>query len=328
MKAVASVCRVALVRFLAALTIAVLPGAHAQNPPTKAIEIIVPYPPGASTDLIARLLQPQVSALLKHPVVVENKGGAGGNIGADYVAKSTPDGYRLLLATNAITTINPHVSRNAGFDVFKDLAPVAKIANGPMGIAVRSDSAVATLADLIALAKKEPGKLSYGTAGNGSPHHIIGELLNQQAGISIVHVPYRGVGPALTDLMGGNIDVVVSTLAGLTPLAAGGKVRILGVAEAKRFEGAPDIPTIAELFPGFEASSWFGIYAPAGTPAAMIDRLNAAFNTAIASQEVRTKLLANSLAPSTDTPEGFGNLTRSDFNRWGKLIRDRNIRAD
>ena len=203
----------------------ITPFARAQAFPSRPVEIVVPYPPGASVDFIGRTLQARLPSLLGQSVIIDNKGGAGGNIGAAYVGKSTPDGYRLLLATNAIMTINPHVSKNANFDPLKELAPVAQIANGPIGIAVRADMPVNSLAELVALARKNPGKLSYGSAGNGSPQHVIGEMLKQQASIFMVHVPYRGIGPALTDLLGGNINVVVSTLAGLTPLVTAGKLK-------------------------------------------------------------------------------------------------------
>lgn len=303
-------------------------GVWAQAFPNRPIEIVVPYPPGASTDLIARILQSRLSASLAQPIVIDNKGGAGGNIGAAYVAKAPADGYRLLLSTNAITTINPHVSKNTNFDALKDLVPVAQIANGPIGIAVRADMPVSSLADLVSYAKKNPGKLSYGSAGNGSPHHVIGELLKQQAGVFMVHVPYRGIGPALTDLLGGTINVVVSTLAALNPQVAAGKVKVLAIAEARRFEGAPNIPTVAETYPGFEASSWFGIYAPAGTPVDVVNRLNAAINAAVASDDVRGKLVAAALAPATGTPDAFAKLTQNDYTRWGRLVKEKNIQAD
>lgn len=300
----------------------------AQNYPSRPIELVVPYPPGASTDLIGRIIQQRMSAELGQPIVIDNKGGAGGNVGAAWVAKSPADGYRLLLSTNAITTINPHVTKGGNFDAAKELVAVAQIANGPMGIAVRSDAPFSTLAEMVAYAKKNPAKLSYGSAGNGSPHHIIGELLKQQANIFMLHVPYRGIGPALTDLLGGNIQVVISTLAGLSPQVAAGKLRILAIAEDKRFEGTPNIPTIAETYPGFVASSWFGIYAPTGTPADSIKKVNAAVNAAVATDEVKGKLISASLIPVTGTPETFTKLTQADHSRWGALVKEKGIQAD
>jgi tripartite-type tricarboxylate transporter receptor subunit TctC len=303
------------------------PHLWAQGYPDKAIELVVPYPPGASTDLIGRILQERLAAELGQPVVIENKGGAGGNMGATYVAKSQPDGYKLLLSTNAITTLNPHVMKG-GFDPLKELVAVAQIANGPIGIAVRGDSSISTLAELVAFAKQHPNKLSFGSAGNGSPQHVIGELLNQAAGVSMLHVPYRGIGPALTDLLGGNINVVISTLAGLSVLASSNKVKVLAIAEDRRFKGAPNIPTIAETYPGFVASSWFGVYAPAGTRPEVVKRLNAAVNNAVANEQVNQKLVAAGLVPISTTPEGFAKLTRDDYERWGKLVKQKNIHAD
>lgn len=312
-----------------AIGMAGLPGlSFGQAYPSRSIELVVPYPPGASTDMIARALQPRMSSLLGQQLVVDNKGGAGGNIGAAYVARSPADGYRLLLATNAITTINPHVSKNSQFDALKDLAPVGQICNGPLAIAVRSDFPVSTLAELVAYAKKNPGKLSFGSAGNGSPQHVVGELLKQRAEIFMVHVPYRGIGPALTDLLAGNIQVMVGTLASVTAQLAAGKIKVLAIAEHQRFSPAPNIPTVAETYPGFFATSWFGIYAPAGTPTDVVQRLNAALNTSLAAEDVRAKLTAASLPPAPGTPEALAKLTLDDYTRWGKLIKERNISAD
>lgn len=301
---------------------------RAQTFPTKPVELVVPYPPGASTDMIARTIQPRFSALLGQPVIIDNKGGAGGNIGAAHVTRSTPDGHRLLLATNAITTINPHVSKNTQFDALKDLAAVGQICNGPLSITVRSDFPVSTLPALIAYAKKNPGTLSYGSAGNGSPQHVVGELLKQQAGIFMVHVPYRGIGPALTDLLGGNIQVMVATLSSVLTQVSAGKVKVLAIAEAQRFSGAAQIPTAAETLPGFVASAWFGIYAPHGTPPDVIQRLNTALNGAVANEDVRAKLSAAALPPATGTPDAFAKLTQDDYNRWGKLVKEKGIHAD
>lgn len=320
--------RTALMGGVASLLSVTTHSAWSQAYPNRPIELVVPYPPGASTDLIGRILQPTLSAHLGQTIVIDNKGGAGGNTGAAYVARSPADGYRLLLSTNAITTINPHVTKGGNFNAAKDLVAVAQIANGPMGIAVRSDAPVSTLPELVAFAKKNPGKLTYGSAGNGSPHHIIGELLKQQAGIFMLHVPYRGIGPAMNDLLGGNINVVISTLAGLAPHVAAGKVKVLAIAEKNRFVGAPDIPTVADVYPGFLASAWFGVYAPVGTPADIVGRFNAAVVAAVNNADVRKRLIDASLVPETGTPEAFAKLTADDYERWGKLVREKNIQAD
>jgi tripartite-type tricarboxylate transporter receptor subunit TctC len=300
----------------------------AESFPQRQVELVVPYPPGASVDLIARILQPRLRTALGQTVVVENKAGAGGNVGAAYVAKSPPDGHRLLLATNAIITINPHVTKGSPFDAMKDLTPVALIANGPMAIGVRTEAPMHSIAELVEYARKNPGKLSYGTAGNGSPHHIIGELLKQQAGIFMVHVPYRGIGPAVTDLLGGNLDVIVSTLAGLSSQVAAGKIRLLGVTEAQRFQGMPQVPTVAETIPGVIASSWFGIYAPTGTPPDVVRRLHDDIQAAVNAEDVKARLLAAALDPISTSLEQFARLGHDDYQRWGALVRARHITAD
>lgn len=302
--------------------------AHAQAYPSRAVELLVPYPPGASVDLIGRIIQTRMGASLGQPVIIDNKGGAGGNVGASMVAKSPADGYRLLLSTNAITTINPHVVKGANFDAAKDLMAVAQICNGPMGIAVRADMPVKTVAELVDYAKKNPGKVSYGTPGSGSPHHVMGELINQRGGVSMLHVPYRGIGPALTDLLGGNINVVISTLAALAPQISAGKIRLLAIAEAQRFSAMPQVPTVAETFPGFEASSWFGIYAPTGTPREIVQRVHAAVNAALADAEVKKKLIDAYLDPAPATTEAFAQRTQADYARWGKFIKEKGITAD
>lgn len=301
--------------------------AEAAGFPTKPIELVVPYPPGASTDLIARVLQRKMGEFLGQSIVVENKAGAGGNIGVAYVAKSTPDGYRLVLSTNATVTINPHVYSKPGFDALKDLTAVAAVANGPLCISVNAKLGVNSLQELIALAKQ--GKhLSFGSAGNGSPQHLVGELLNKEAGISLTHVPYRGIGPALTDLLGGTIQVMVSTLASVKPSLQNGSLKVLAIAEEERFAGAPTIPTVAETFPGFDASAWFGIYAPTGTPKDVVDKVNAAVNAALADPAVKQTLLDNALIPAGGAAAMLTGMTQADYRKWGEVVRSRGISAD
>lgn len=317
-------------RLLTALSAAALlpVGARAQAYPNRAVELVVPYPTGASVDFTARLVQPRVAAALGQSVVIDNRAGAGGNIGSAYVAKSPPDGHRILLTTNAVMSINPHVYRNMGFDVLKDLAPVTLAVNGPIGIAVAANSPIQSLPDLIAHAKRNPGKLSFGTPGSGSPQHVIGELLKQRAGIFMVHIPYRGVGPVITDVIGGSVDIVISTLAALTPQASAGRLRVLALAEAKRSEAAPQLPLVAETLPGFEASAWLAFFAPAGTPREVIARLNTVLAAAINADDVKPKLIASALTPGGGTPEQLARLVRDDHERWGRIIRERGITAD
>jgi tripartite-type tricarboxylate transporter receptor subunit TctC len=311
---------------LGAATIA-LPG-RAQTFPSRPIELIVPYPTGASVDFTARLVQAKLGNSLGQPVVVENRAGAGGNIGSAYVAKSPPDGQRILLTTNAVMSINPHVYKNMGFDVLKDLSAITLAANGPIGIAVSANSPITSLAQLIEHAKRNPGKLSFGTPGSGSPQHVIGELLKQRAGIFMVHIPYRGIGPAITDVLGGNLDMAISTLAALTPQATAGRLRVLALAESRRSEAAPNIPVVAELLPGFEASAWLAFFAPAGTPREVIARLNGALSGALQADDVKAKLLGSALTPGGGPPEQLEKLVRDDHERWGRIIRERGVTAD
>lgn len=294
--------------------------------PTRAIEIIVPYPPGASVDLTARLVQTGIGNRLGQSIVVENRPGAGGNIGSAYVAKSPPDGHRILLTTNAVMTINPHVYNNMGFDVLKDLAPITLAVNGELGVAVSAASPIKSFPELIEFAKRNPGKLSYGTPGSGSPQHVVGELIKQQSGIFMVHIPYRGVGPVIADVLGGNIDVVISTHAALVPQASAGKLRVLALANPKR--DANGIPVIAETLPGFESSAWLAFFAPAGTPRPVIDRLNAAIVAAINSGEINGKLVSNALKPAAGTPEELAALVKRDYDVYGKVVREKKIGAD
>lgn len=239
---------------------------EAQGFPNRTIELIVSAPPGASVDFTGRLVQTKIGNSLGQPMVVENRTGAGGNIGSAYVAKSPPDGHRILLTTNAVMTVNPHVYKNMGFDVLKDLAPITLAVSGPIGIAVSAITGIRSMAELVDFARRNPGKLSYATPGSGSPQHVVGELIKQRAGIFIVHIPYRGLGPAFVDVIAGTVQVVISTLSALLPHAAAGKLRILALAEPRRSEAAPELPVIAETIPGVEASAWLAFFAPGGTP--------------------------------------------------------------
>lgn len=302
--------------------------AFAQDFPTRAIELVVPYPPGASVDLLARLIQPTMSEVLGQQVVVENRGGAGGNIGSASVARSTPDGYRILLATNAGLTINPHVYKDIGYDVMNDLAPVTLLARGPIAIGVRSDLGIETVKQLVEYAKQNPGKLNYGTPGSGSPQHLIGELLADRAGINITHVPYRGIGPAVTDLFGGSIEMVISTLAGFSSYMDSGKIKIIAISDAERFPDAPDNPTIAETFPGFEASAWFAVMTAAGTPPDRIAKLDNAIRAALDTPKVQEAFKNVALIAVKGGPEEARALIKSDYDRWGAVVREKGIAAN
>ncbi len=304
------------------------PSLFAQNFPSKTIELVVPYPPGGSTDVVARMLAGKLTASLGQTMIVDNKAGANGNIGTAHVARSPADGYRLLMSTSALVTINPHVHKNAGFDPFKDFVPVSLISNGALAVAVNAQSNVKTLADLVTLAKKEPKGVFYGTPSSGTPQHLIGELLNQAAGISMTAVHYKGVAPAITDLIGGSVQVGFSTYAALKPQVDAGKLRVIAVAEPKRLAIAPTIPTIAETFPGFEMTTWFGIFAPAGTPAAVVRRLEQGFMQAAMAKDAQDLLNSLALPPVGGPGAQLATVLRQDYDRLGKVIRDSNIKAE
>jgi tripartite-type tricarboxylate transporter receptor subunit TctC len=321
--------RAALKTLLAALGAGYgLQAAAADAYPSRPVELVVPYPPGGSTDVVARMYQAKLSPLLGQPMIVDNRAGASGNIGTAYVARSPADGQRLLLSTSAVLTVNPHIYKNPGFDPFKDFAPVSLICGGALAVAVGAQTPVKTLQELVAYAKRKPKGVFYGTPSSGTPQHLMGELLNQVAGIDMTPVHYKGVAPAITDLLGGTVQVVFSTFAALKPQLDGGKLRILAVAEPRRLRNAPNIPTIAEVYPGFEMSTWFGIFAPARTPQPVIAKLQQDFTQVTAIKEVQDLLESFALPPVGGSAQQLAHVLRRDYDKVGKLIRDKGITVD
>jgi len=302
--------------------------AQAQTYPNRAVTIVVPYPPGASTDQLVRLVQPKLAAGLGQPVVVENRGGAAGNVGSALVARSTPDGYRILLTTDAVVTLNPYVYKDMGFDPVKDLSPITTAVNAVLGIAVHPSLPVNNLAELIDYARKNPKKVFFGTAGSGSPQHVAGEMLNRRAQVQLVHVPYKGGGPAIADLLAGHIKMGISTISAMVPHLGSGNIRIIAIGERTRFEGTPNIPTIAETLPEFEASAWLAFFAPAGTPRDIVNRLNAELVKALNAGDVKAKLLGLGLLVVGDRPEQLAAKLKADFERRGKILREVGIKPE
>lgn len=300
---------------------------QAQEFPTRPITIVLPYPPGASTEQVARMVQPIMQERLKQPVVIENKPGGNGAIGTLAVARSEPDGYTIVLTTNALMTIVPNV-QNAPFDPFKDFEPLTTAVKGILGLAVNPNVPAKNISEFIAYAKANPKKVHYGTAGIGSPQHMAGLLLNREAGTDIVHVPYKGGGPAVNDAMGGHIQAVIATVSSVLGQHKAGLLRIIGIGEKQRFEGEPQIQAIAETVPGFEATSWLAFYAPAKTPKPVIDILNRELVFALNSPEVKQKLFDLGLPVVADAPEGLAKRTRDDFKLWGELARQMNVRTE
>ena len=264
--------------------------AAAQTYPSRQVTILVPQAPGASSDLLARTLAERLQALWGQSVIIDNRPGAGSNLGAAVAARAAPDGHTLMIGTDALMTSNIHLYKSMGFDPVKDFVPVAMAGANIICLAVHESTPVRTMPELIAYAKANPGKLKYGTPGAASPHHLSGELLALKAGIEIVHVPYRGGGPAANDLLGGHIPMAFLSLSSAVPQLPTGKIRIVALVDKNRYAAMPDVPTIGETIPGFEMSSWLGVFAPAATPAPLVARIGDAITSIFNDPPVKEKL--------------------------------------
>jgi tripartite-type tricarboxylate transporter receptor subunit TctC len=296
--------------------------------PSKSIRIVVPFAPGGPADLLGRLVATGLGTALGQPVVVDNRTGAGGGVGAEFVAKSAPDGYTLLVS-NVGDTISPALYKSMPFSYERDLIPVSLVASTPFVIVVNPGVPVRTTAELIQLARSKPGSVTFGSAGIGVASHLSGELFKQMAGIDIVHVPYKGQAPATTDLLGGQITFMFNNPIISLPYAKSGKLRAIAVTGTERIEAAPDIPTVAESgLPGFEAGTWFGIVAPAGTPREIVDRLNREIGAVTREPDYIARIEKLGYATTHTTPDEMRALIRRDGARWGTLIKGANIRAE
>jgi len=296
--------------------------------PSRPIKLVVPFAPGGSNDNIARVLAAKMGARLGQPIIVDNRGGAGGTIGTDFVAKSAPDGYTLLFASTSITT-NAASGKKLPYDPVKDLAPIGEIGAGPFVIAVANDVKATTLRELIDLARARPKSINYGSAGIGGMNHLGTELFASAADVQLVHVPYKGISVAFTDLMAGNLQMLLPSLASAAPLIHEGKMRGLAVTSAQRSPLAPELPTASEAgLPGFRLDVWWGLTGPARLPAPVVKRLNQELNAVLAQPEVRELLAREGATPQPDTPEEFGELIRSELARWTQLIKDSHIQTE
>ena len=310
----------------ALLPLAALPSiASAQSYPTKPVRIIVPFAPGGATDIVTRLLAQKLNETWGQTVVVDNRGGAGGNIGGELAARSTPDGYTLFMTSGSIVTANPYIYRKMSFDPAKDLVPVSMVSSGPQLIVVNPNFPAKTVKDFIALAKSKPGTISLGSAGIGTQTHLAAENFAHAAGIDIVHVPYKGEGPAITDLMGGQIGFVTPNIPAALGFVQQGRLRALGVTSKQRFPALPDVPAVAESLPGFENIGWFGLMFPAGTPKAIIDRVHADTVKALADPEMKKRFEAQGQAPVGNSPAEFAKIIRDETVFWGRIVRERKI---
>lgn len=295
--------------------------------PDKPIRLVVPFAPGGGTDLIARTLGAGMSQALGQQVIVDNKPGAGTIIGTDAVAKSPADGYTLVVASFA-HAINPSLQPKLPFDTDKAFAPVILIGRGPNVLVVRADSPFKTVADVVAAAKSKPGKLTFASQGNGTSAHLAGEMFKNLGKVDITHIPYRGAGPAMTDLLGGQVDLFFGTAAAVSVMLDGGKLRALGVTTPQPSPALKGVPAIADTVPGFQVESWYGLYAPAGTPADVINKLNAAAKAGARAAEFAKKVEQEGLVISAGTPVELDTYVRGEQARWGRVVKENNLKAD
>lgn len=296
--------------------------------PAKPIRLVVTFPPGGGTDALARLLGQELGRRIGQGVIVENRPGASGNIAAEFVARSAADGYTLLII-NSSFAMNAGLYSKLPFDPVADFAPVVMLATVPSMIAVHPSVPAKNLRELVALAKSQPGKLSFSSCGNGTPQHLGGELLKRAAKIDVVHVPYKGCGPALADTLGGQVPIAINTVANVMPHVKTGKLRAIALVSPRRYELAPDVPSVAEFgYRGIDVDQWYAILAPAGTPADVVAFLNREFSAVVADPAVRERMLAASFEPRTSTPERIARIIREDVARWTKLIHEIGLQID
>ncbi|QNN57090.1 tripartite tricarboxylate transporter substrate binding protein [Diaphorobacter ruginosibacter] len=296
--------------------------------PNKPIRLVVPYPPGGPTDIVARVVAQKLQEQLGQSIIVDNKPGAGANLGAEQVARSTPDGYTLMVATTA-HAINPSLFSKLNYSITKDFTPISQLTSGPLVIVATPTLQASNVKELIALAKSRPGGLNYASSGNGQSTHLSAELFSAMAGVKMNHVPYKGSAPALTDVMSGQADLMFDTMLSSMPFVKGGKLKAIAVTSSERSPSAPDIPTIAEAgLPGYEAIAWNGMLAPAGTPKEVIDRLNAALRTVLQSPDVKQRFDGQGFAAKWDTPSAFGSFLNAEVEKWGKVVKTSGAKVD
>jgi tripartite-type tricarboxylate transporter receptor subunit TctC len=310
-----------------AAMLAALPQADAQDYPSRPVKIIVPFPAGGTADVMPRVIGEWLSRKWGQPVVVENRTGAAGNIGAEAVAKAEPDGYTLLSAPPPPLVINQNLYPKLGFDP-SEFVPIVIMGRVPNALVVNPKLPLNSVAEVIAYAKANPGKLTSATQGNGTTSHLTSELLQMMADVKFQHVPYRGSAPALTDLVAGSVDLMFDNLGVSLPLVKGGQLKLLGVATPKRMASLPDVPTIAETLPGFESAAWFAIVAPPKTPQAVVDKINADVNEALRQSDIVQRLTQLSAEPIGGTPQATAAYMREEIERWHKVIKAANVKLD
>jgi tripartite-type tricarboxylate transporter receptor subunit TctC len=311
--------------------VGVAPMAYAQTQgyPSRPIRLICPFPPGGTTDLVARLVAQKLTEAWGQQVVVDNRGGAGGVIGTEMVAKSLPDGYTVLLGSITTHAVNPALYKKLNFDPVKDFAPVSLVVSSPQLLAVHPSVPVKSAQELIALAKAKPGQLNYASAGSGTSPHLTFELFKSVAGINVTHVPYKGTGPAITELVGGQVQMMITGVVALMPHVKSGKLRALAVTSQKRVASLPNLPTIAESgLNNFDVSSWFGVFLPAGSPKDLVSRMNSEIRKMLEIPEVRQRLIDLGADPASNSPQEFAAYVKSEMARWGAVVRETGARVD
>ncbi len=323
-----SACATIAAALAAMLLVPAAAQAQASTYPDRPIRFLVPYPPGGGTDVIARIVQERFQVALGQPIVIENKGGAGGSVGTDVVAKAAPDGYTVLFTLSS-HTINPAIFPKLPFDTLKDFEPVGTVASLPQILVANPQFAPNTVAELIALAKAKPATLAFASVGNGSPGHLAGEMFKIRTGTLMTHIPYRGGGPAVTDVMGGQVPLLWVSIPAAAQFVKTGKLKALGVSTLKRSAAFPDVPTLVEAgVADFEVDSWYAMFVPAKTPQAVIDRLNRALNVVVSDPVIRDKLLAQGSEGVGGTPEALAKIVAAELPKWARLAKDANIKAD
>lgn len=311
-----------------ALSASCMAPASAQTYPAKPIRIVVPYPPGGGTDIVARTLAQLMTPAIGQQVVVDNRGGAGGNIGMEAVAKAPPDGYTLVFAITAQLAVNPALYPKLPYDLIRDYTPVTLAGIAPYVLVTHPALPARSVKDVVALARKAPNDLRYGSAGNGSGSHLSGEMLNALAGVKTMHIPYKGGALAMTELIAGQLQISYLTYTSTSGFIRSGRLRALAVTTAKRSPVLPDLPAISETVPGYDSAVWYGALAPAGTPGEIVARLNREFLAALKTSELRQRLTAEAFEPIGSTPEHLGTYMKSEITRWAKLVKDIGAKLD
>jgi tripartite-type tricarboxylate transporter receptor subunit TctC len=312
---------------VAAVPLAAVPLAQADDFPNRPIHVVIAFPPGGPTDFVGRVVAEKMKDTLGQTVIIDNKPGANGTLGGEFVAKSDPDGYTLFLTTAGAVTVSPHIMPDIHYDALRDFAPVALVTKVTEVIVVTPKSGIKTVKELVAQAKEKPGTIPFASTGIGSPPHLAQELLDASAGVTFLHVPYRGAAPALTDLLAGQVEILSADVPVLIAQIRAGTVVAVGAAADKRDAVLPDVPTLAEQgYPNTDASSWYGLLAPAKTPPAVIAKINAAVNAALNDPPTHDKLAQAGATPVGGSTESFGTFMQAEYDKWGRVVRDRGIK--